>query len=579
MTSEWLNAGWPIVRIRDIGRLHGGGTPSRKRSEYFQGTIPWITGQDIPESHVAEISTARSYVTNEAVHGSATRVVPAGAVLVTTRVSVGKTAVAGCPICFSQDVTAILIHSTAIAFPDYVAYFLRSRREALLQKNQGSTISGITRDSLALEQIPLPPINEQQRIVELLQEAEEIRRLRSKAEAKITELIPAMFEEKFGDPVRNPCKWNIEPLAALINDTPRNGLYKPAELYGEGTPIIRIGDFTGGILQTSRNLQRVRIADEEVEQFGVVNRQILINRVNSIEHLGKSLLVASLTEPTVYESNMMRIDPRTEKVLPDYLIACLQHASIVAKLRAKAKKAINQASINQTDVLTLQIPVPPLLVQEGFTLQVMQAEELRAYGERSLRTERALSAAISAHAFSGQLTAEWREANKDKLANEASERDAAIKEAGATFSRTRHTTEQEMEIFEEEGADGIYSELNREQRILLKFIRMHVHRVDQIWYFSAKSLSDSLAGPLRKNPHAIEGHLAVLTARGLIIPVSQEEQTEDTGEFVFGNAYRLPIDDLDPSEDDEGKPGIGDHARLRELDRLAAQLEKERALP
>ena len=204
----------------------------------------------------------------------------------------------------------------------------------------------------------------------------------------------------------------MEPLAALINDTPKNGLYKPAHLYGEGTPIIRIGDFTGGILRNSRALQRVRIAEDEIEQFGVANGQILINRVNSIEHLGKSLLVASLTEPTVYESNMMRLDPKREKVLPDFLIGCLQHASIVAKLRAKAKKAINQASINQTDVVTLQIPVPPIVAQEAFRAHVSTIEQLRAFGEQALETERALSAALAAHAFSGQLTAEWREAHQ-----------------------------------------------------------------------------------------------------------------------------------------------------------------------
>jgi type I restriction enzyme, S subunit len=67
MIGDWQTAHWPVVRIRDIGRLHGGGTPSRKRPEFFQGTIPWITGQDIPESHVTEISAARDYVTDEAV--------------------------------------------------------------------------------------------------------------------------------------------------------------------------------------------------------------------------------------------------------------------------------------------------------------------------------------------------------------------------------------------------------------------------------------------------------------------------------------------------------------------------------
>jgi type I restriction enzyme S subunit len=464
----------------------------------------------------------------------------------------------------------------------FATFFLASSffvdRVASLTK--GANLPRLDTEAFDSIEIPLPPLSEQQRIVAILQEAEEIRRLRAEAEAKTAELIPAMFEGVFGDPVQNLRKWNIEPLASLINETPKNGLYKPAELYGEGTPIIRIGDFTGGILRTTRNLQRVRISDEEAEQFGVCNGQILINRVNSIEHLGKSLLVASLTEPTVYESNMMRLDPRKEKVVPDFLIACLQHSSIIAKLRAKAKKAINQASINQTDVLTLQMPVPPLTTQENFALQVAHAEELRASLEDCMRTERELSTALSAHAFSGQLTADWREAHQNQLASEARERDAALKEAGATFTWPRRTTiEEEIEELLQDRTDGIYSDLNREQRGLLREIERMVGGVDYARYFSAQLLSDYLSeGPLRRNPHAIEGHLAVFAARGLIISLSREEQTEDTGEFVFGNAYRLPLHDHDPREGEEGVPRIGDHARLRELERLAAQLEKERGL-
>jgi type I restriction enzyme, S subunit len=335
---------------------------------------------------------------------------------------------------------------TALINSLFAAYFLASSSfvDRVASLTKGANLPRLDMEAFDSIEIPLPPLSEQQRIVEILQEAEEIRRLRAEAEAKTAEMIPAVFEGVFGDPVRNPRKWSMQPLAALINDTPKNGLYKPAHLYGEGTPIIRIGDFTGGILRNSRALQRVRIAEDEIEQFGVTNGQILINRVNSIEHLGKSLLVASLTEPTVYESNMMRLDPKREKVLPDFLIGCLQHASIVAKLRAKAKKAINQASINQTDVVTLHIPVPPITAQEAFRAHVSTIEQLRAFGEQAVGTERELSTALAAHAFSGQLTAEWREAHQDTLAFEARERDAALKEAGVITSRSRRGTIQEM---------------------------------------------------------------------------------------------------------------------------------------
>jgi len=79
---------------------------------------------------------------------------------------------------------------------------------------------------------------------------------------------------------------------------------------------------------------------------------------------------------------------------------------------------------------------------------------------------------------------------------------------------------------------------------------------------------------MQYNRQAIEGNLAVLAARGLIIPISLEEQSQDTGEIVFGNAYRLPLDNYNAPDREEQV--TGDHARLSELERLASQLERER---
>ncbi|MBK8284742.1 MAG: hypothetical protein IPK97_07505, partial [Ahniella sp.] len=146
-----------------------------------------------------------------------------------------------------------------------------------------------------------------------------------------------------------------------------------------------------------------------------------------------------------------------------------------------------------------------------------------------------------------------------------------------------------METVINQPTDGVYSDLNKEQRDLLVCVRQRSLAARHTRYFSAESLSELLKGPLRRNPQAIEGHLSVLAARGLVIPVSREFQTEDTGEFVFGNAYRLPqgenavalTDELgDPRTEPFANEGeLGDYSRGRELERLAAQLEKERALP
>ncbi|MFL6520023.1 MAG: restriction endonuclease subunit S [Chthoniobacterales bacterium] len=587
MSADWQTAGWPVARIRDIGRLHGGGTPSRKRPEFFQGSIPWITGQDIPENYVAEITSARDYVTEEAVQESATRIVPAGAVLITTRVSVGKTAIAGCPICFSQDVTAILIHSAAVALPAYVAQFLRSRRDALLQKNQGSTIAGITRDSLALEQIPLPPVSEQHRIVEILQAAETIRRLRAEAETKTAELIPAIFSTTFGDLYFAKSRFPVRALSSIGDLDRGKSKHRPRDepsLYGGPYPFVQTGDVAqanGWITSFSQTYSEKGLAQSRLWRAGTLAITIAAN-------IGAT---AILTFDACFPDSVVGFTPN-DGISVEYVRWWL--LGYQRKLEIQAPQGA-QKNINLEVLRSIQIPVPPEEIQSKFKAAIHNLREqlyLAAAGAKSLA---ALSASLSAHAFSGQLTADWREKHRVTLAGEVRTRDAELailsgRPVIVNFSTADARVEAE--------AFNVPDELNREQKALLTLSKIRqLKRATErkrgtVDYFTAELLAAELDGPLRRNPHAIEAHLAVFAARGLIIPVSREEQTEDTGEYVFGNAYRLPIGDQESLAADEqsyratvgaGEKAIseripGDFSRLREMERLVVQLEKERML-
>lgn len=537
---------WPLVPLSSIC-IVGAGNGAPQGDAYFAGgKYPFVRMQDVGRCATPYITTTVDRLNDLALEKQTLRLWPQNSLLIPksgASVALNKRAILSEPA-YVVSHLAVLVPGPLVD-PEYLYHLLC--KVDMMRLALDPAYPSLRTSDLARLRIPLPPLSEQQRIVEILQETEAIRRLRAEAKAKTAALIPAMFEEFFGDPVRNPKRWDFEPLASVINGTPKNGLYKPAEMYGSGTPIIRIGDFTGGILRTSKNLQRLRISDDEIEQFGVSNGQILINRVNSIEHLGKSLLVASLTEPTVYESNMMRLDLKTERVLPEFLIACLQHESLVARLRGKAKKAINQASINQTDVLTLNIPVPPLSKQEAFFSQVSQSEEIRLLVETSVCTEGAMSASISAHAFSGQLTADWRESHGEKLALEARERDAALKQVGVTVTMARRATIPELDSIFAERTDGAYAELTREQSALLSTIQRSLRGVDYGRYFTAESISSRIDGHLAGNPQTIETHLTVFSARGLIIPVSRP-RVATAGE-PFAACYRLPVSSRKSDQD------------------------------
>lgn len=227
--------------------------------------------------------------------------------------------------------------------------------------------------------IPLPNIKEQRRIVDLLSRAEGIIRLRREAQKKASAIIPALFRDIFGDPLTNPKGWPVQALGDLIARGPTNGLYKHKSAYGSGTPILRIDAFYDGSVRDLSTLKRVRLEPDEQRRFALSEGDIVINRVNSPEYLGKSAIIPTLREPSVFESNMMRFSVDDAYALPEFVIALLQEPTSRRHFLANAKHAINQSSINQQDVKSLPAIAPPLHLQRLFVklASAMQSIELQ----------------------------------------------------------------------------------------------------------------------------------------------------------------------------------------------------------
>lgn len=125
-------------------------------------------------------------------------------------------------------------------------------------------------------------------------------------------------------------------------------------------------------------MKRVEITPDESHKFRLTPRDIVINRVNSVEYLAKSAIIPALHEGTVFESNMMRLSVDETQVLPEYLIELLQTGYSKTHFLAKAKHAINQSSVNQQDVKSLRITIPPLARQKEFAERSEHALSIQA---------------------------------------------------------------------------------------------------------------------------------------------------------------------------------------------------------
>lgn len=245
----------------------------------------------------------------------------------------------------------------------------------------------------------LPSLPEQERIARLLEQANRLRRTRRYTLELSDTFLPAAFVSLFGNPAKNP-KYPLVPLGELIVSGPQNGLYKHASAYGSGTRIVRIDAYQNGSAIDFAELQRVRLSSDEIATYGLLEGDFLINRVNSRTHLGKSTVVPHLSEPAVYESNMMRFRVDEKRLNPIYAAQFLHTPFINEQIQRRAKDASNQSSINQDDVEGFAVLLPPHAAQQHFATLVSRHERLRARQRESLRQADHLFQSLLGSAFS-----------------------------------------------------------------------------------------------------------------------------------------------------------------------------------
>ena len=155
------------IPLRRLCTTISGGTPSTKCSEYYEGNIPWISTVSLGPNYI-DGSTAKGYITQEAIDNSATKLIPAGNILFGTRVGVGKSSINDVALCINQDIVAIVgidKNRFNVLFIKYVLDTYQSYYDSI---KKGATILGITGDDLKNTLIPVPPLELQNQFADFV---------------------------------------------------------------------------------------------------------------------------------------------------------------------------------------------------------------------------------------------------------------------------------------------------------------------------------------------------------------------------------------------------------------------------
>lgn len=291
----------------------------------------------------------------------------------------------------------------------YLFHFAQGKYALLNTKKKGTGTPHLNQELLKQQKLIVPSCSEQERIVarieELFSQLDAGVETLKKTKAQLAVYRQAVLKEAF-DSIEDQY---YQTLNTAILGSPQNGLYKPKSDYTDnGTPILRIDGFYDGFIVKDYYYKRVNLTVDEITRYSLEIGDLIVNRVNSMPYLGKCALVRFLGETTVFESNMMRIKLDNEKVNGDFLTYYLSSSTGRKELTKSAKQAVNQASINQTDVGNAIVPMPPVEIQKRLLTYIESrlsvCDSIEQTVDTALQQAEAMRQSILKDAFEGKLT-------------------------------------------------------------------------------------------------------------------------------------------------------------------------------
>ena len=358
-----------MAKLGDVFNLQMGKTPARANAAYWtNGTNAWVSIADL-SSYEKYVGDTKEQITDLAVQESGIKVVPADTIIMSFKLSLGKTAITKVPIYTNEAIMAFLPTGKYDVCPDYFFHRFSDRdwSEGTNRAVMGATLNKATLSNM---EIVIPPLDEQRRIATVLDKVSGLIAKRREQLDKLDELLKARFVEMFGDPVSNPKGWNIIRLSELGDC--KNGMNFHTDDSGVEIHCLGVGDFKNlSSISDTAKLPIITLNEMPTNDYLLKNGDIVFVRSNGNKALvGRSVIVYPDDTPTTFSGFCIRFRIQNPIILPQYLLSVLKTASMRKQMTGRGA---NIQNLNQKILSELKIPVSPLPYQEeyiDFTIKI-----------------------------------------------------------------------------------------------------------------------------------------------------------------------------------------------------------------
>ena len=393
---------WPTALLGDLCEIRIGRTPARAQREYWNGEVPWLSIADMNQGRY--LRATKEKVTDLAVSRVLGSPVPQGTVVLSFKLSIGKVGVTQVPMYTNEAIAALPILDPRRLVPEFLYWALGSLD---LTHGADRAAMGNTLNKAKLLQIsiPVPPVEQQQQVVEVLDRADELRAKRRESLDLLDGLCQSVFLEMFGDPWSNPMGWdesfNLRDVAEISSGITKGR--NPGSVELRTVPYLAVANVQDKRLDLSA-IKSIAASEGEISRYRIKRDDLLLTEGGDPDKLGRGSLWCEELPEVIHQNHIFKVRVvdrmRIEPVYLNWLVASVRGKRYFLQ---SAKQTTGIASINMSQLRQFPLLVPPLTLQRDFVRRLEGIDELKATCRASLVELDALFASLQDRAFRGEL--------------------------------------------------------------------------------------------------------------------------------------------------------------------------------
>lgn len=381
--------------LSDLVDIISGATPKTGCAEYWDGDVHWATPADVSKLDGPYISETPRTLTKAGVRSCATRVLPPGTVLLSSRAPIGHVAINTVPMATNQGFKSLVPGSRID--PKFLYHWLKSNTTYLQSLGNGATFKELSKQTTEKIEIPVPPLDEQRRIAAILDHADALRAKRRQVLAHLDTLTQSIFHDMFATVAADATVGEVAEIqGGLQVSSKRAGL--PVE-----APYLRVANAQRGRLDLSE-VKTIRGTHAEIERTTLVAGDLLFveGHANPLE-IGRVALWAGEIAGCVHQNHLIRSRLDPSRALPIFAATWLNSDLGAAHFRRAGRTTSGLNTISASTVRSAPLPLPNLARQHEFARRIRSVNAEHVAVLETLAAADELFSSLQSRAFRGEL--------------------------------------------------------------------------------------------------------------------------------------------------------------------------------